>query len=201
MSLELTTEKRRTTSQNVIAGTQAQGRVLLVGAHLDSVLAGAGINDNGSGVAALLEIARVVRTRAPGLAVRFAFWSAEEFGLIGSRAYAGGADTAQLAGYLNFDMLGTRGGSAGVYKGPFAQRLLGYFEQRGQRAELVDLTGRSDHFPFEQLGVPTGGLFAGVDACYHTRCDRLGGIDFALLKQLASAAAYGVAAIAPIRPG
>ena len=200
VSLELTTEKRRTTSQNVIAGTHAQGRVLLVGAHLDSVLAGAGINDNGSGVAALLEIARVARARAPKLAVRFAFWSAEEFGLIGSRAYASGVDAAQLAGYLNFDMLGTRGGSAGVYKGPFAQRLLGYFKQRRLRAEIVDLSGRSDHFPFEQIGVPTGGLFAGVDMCYHTRCDRLGGIDFTLLRRLASAAAFGVAAIAPIRP-
>ena len=117
MSLEITTEKRRTSSQNVIAGTRAQGRVLLVGAHLDSVLAGAGINDNGSGVAAVLEIARVVRTRAPGLAVRFAFWSGEEFGLIGSRAYASGVDAAQLAGYLNFDMLGTRGGSGASTRG------------------------------------------------------------------------------------
>ena len=66
MSLEIATEKRRTTSQNVIAGTRAQGRVLLVGAHLDSVLAGAGINDNGTGVAAVLEIARIVRARARG---------------------------------------------------------------------------------------------------------------------------------------
>ena len=98
-------------------------------------------------------------------------------------------------------MLGTRGGSAGVYQGPFAQRLLGYFRQRGLPAEVVDLSGRSDHFPFEQIGVPTGGLFAGTDACYHARCDRLGGIDLTLLKQLASAAAFGVASFAPIRPG
>ena len=131
VNLEITTEKRHTTSQNVIASTHAQGRVLLVGAHLDSVLAGAGINDNGTGVAALLELARVLRARAPRLAVRVAFWGSEEFGLVGSRAYASSVDPAQLAGYLNFDMLGTRGGSAGVYKGPFAQRLLGYFKQRG----------------------------------------------------------------------
>jgi len=201
VSLELATEKRRTISQNVIAGTRAQGRVLLVGAHLDSVVAGPGINDNGSGVATVLELARIVRARAPGLAVRFAFWSGEEFGLIGSRAYASDVDAAQLAGYLNFDMLGTRGGSAGVYEGPFAQRLLRYFKQRGQRAEIVDLTGRSDHFAFEQLGVPTGGLFAGVDNCYHARCDRLGAVDLILLKRLASAAAFGVASIAPIRAG
>jgi aminopeptidase S len=98
-------------------------------------------------------------------------------------------------------MLGTRGGSVGVYKGPFAQRLLRYFKQRGLRAEIVDLTGRSDHFSFEQIGVPTGGLFAGVDNCYHARCDRLGTVDLTLLKRLTSAAAFGVASIAPIRGG
>lgn len=201
VSLELTTEKRRTTSQNVIASTHERGPVLLVGAHLDSVLAGPGINDNGSGVAALLEIARVVRARAQGLAVRFAFWGAEEFGLIGSRAYADGVDRSQLVGYLNFDMLGTRGGSAGVYKGRFAKRMLAYFTQRGLSAEIVDLAGRSDHFPFEQIGVPTGGLFAGVNSCYHARCDRLAGVDMTLLKQLASAAAFGIASIAPMRRG
>jgi Zn-dependent M28 family amino/carboxypeptidase len=199
LSLEITTEKRRTTSQNVIASTHERGPVLMVGAHLDSVLAGPGINDNGTGVAALLEIARVVRVRAPTLAVRFAFWSAEELGLIGSRAYANSADPSQLVGYLNFDMLGTRGGSARVYKGRFANRLLAYFQRRGLRAEVVDLTGRSDHFPFEQIGVPTGGLFAGVDSCYHARCDRLAGVDMTLLKRLASAAAFGIASIAPIR--
>jgi len=90
---------------------------------------------------------------------------------------------------------------SGVYKGPFAQRLLAYFKQRGQRAEIVDLTGRSDHFSFEQIGVPTGGLFAGVDNCYHARCDRLDAVDLTLLKRLASAAAFGVASIAPIRAG
>jgi Zn-dependent M28 family amino/carboxypeptidase len=200
VNLEITTEKRRTTSQNVIASTHAQGRVLLVGAHLDSVLAGPGINDNGTGVAALLELARVLRARAPRLAVRIAFWGSEEFGLVGSRAYASGVDPAQLAGYLNFDMLGTRGGSVGVYQGRFAPRLLGYFKQRGLRAEVVDLTGRSDHFPFEQIGVPTGGLFAGVDGCYHARCDRLAAVDLTLLTRLASGAAFGVASIAPIRP-
>jgi Zn-dependent M28 family amino/carboxypeptidase len=198
--LQITTEKRRTTSQNVIAGTHAQGRVLLIGAHLDSVVAGAGINDNGSGVAALLEVARIVRTRAPGLAVRFAFWGAEELGLVGSRAYARGVDVSQLVGYLNFDMLGTRGGSAGVYVGPFAERLLGYFEAQGLVAETVDLTGRSDHFPFDQIGVPTGGLFSGADGCYHARCDRLGSVDLKLLARLTSAVAFGVASIAPLRP-
>ena len=175
MSLEITTEKRRTTSQNVIAGTQAQGRVLLVGAHLDSVLAGPGINDNGTGVAALLEIARVTRGRAPE--ARSAVRVLERRGVRPDRvARLRERHRGRAAhGLPQLRHARDRGGSVGVYKGPFAQRLLGYFKQRGLHAEIVDLTGRSDHFPFEQIGVPTGGLFAGVDNCYHTRCDRLAG--------------------------
>ncbi len=199
LNLEIKTEKRRARSQNVVADSGGSGRVLMVGAHLDSVLAGPGINDNGTGVAALLEIARVVKLRAPTLAVRFAFWGGEEFGLIGSRAYAGSVDPKQLVGYLNFDMLGTRGGTTGVYQGPFAKRMAAYFAGRGQRPQVVDLSGRSDHFPFDQIGVPTGGLFAGTDSCYHAACDRLGNVDMKLLDSLARGAAFAVASFAPLR--
>ncbi len=200
LSLEIKTAKRRTRSQNVVADTRSSGRVLMVGAHLDSVLAGPGINDNGTGVAALLEIARVLRLQAPTLAVRFAFWGGEEFGLIGSRAYAQSVDAQQLVGYLNFDMLGSRDGSIAVYEGPFAKRMASYFTRRGLRAETIDLSGRSDHAPFEQLEVPTGGLFAGDEPCYHAACDRLGNVDLKLLGNLARGAAFAVASFAPIRP-
>jgi Zn-dependent M28 family amino/carboxypeptidase len=200
LDLELRTEKRRTRSQNVVADTHAPGRVLMVGAHLDSVLAGPGINDNATGVAALLEIARALRLRAPSLAVRFAFWGGEEFGLIGSRAYVSRADRRQIVGYLNFDMLGSRGGTRGVYAGPFEGRMTAYFTRRGQRVETVDLSGSSDHFPFAQVGIPTGGLFAGVDSCYHAACDRLGEVDLDLLEDLARGAAFAVASFAPMRP-
>ena len=74
----------RSSSQNVVADMRPGARrVLVVGAHLDSVLAGPGINDNATGATALLEIARVVRARFPDLAVRFAFWGAEEPGSSG----------------------------------------------------------------------------------------------------------------------
>ncbi len=79
--------------------------------------------------------------------------------------------------------------------------MLRYFESRGLPAETIDLTGRSDHFPFEQRGIPTGGLFAGDGGrCYHSACDRLGGVNMKLLTQLASAAAFSIASIAPLRP-
>lgn len=199
--IEIAARTRRSKSQSLIADTHpARGRVLLVGAHLDSVLDGPGINDNGTGVAALLEIARVIHGRAPTLAVRFGFWGAEEFGLIGSRAHARTIRPDELVGYLNFDMLGSRSHDRAVYAGPFAARFLSYFKRRGLRSETIDLTGRSDHFAFEQIGVPTGGLFAGIDSCYHRACDRIESVDFMVLEELAAAAAYGVASLAPRRP-
>ena len=199
VELELVTRRTRSTSQNVVADSRAGARrVLIVGAHLDSVLMGPGINDNATGVAALLEIARVVRKRYPQLAVRFAFWGAEELGLFGSSAYAKSVDRSRIVGYLNFDVLGSPSRERTVYKGAFAARWLAYFERRSLRATEIDIGGRSDHFPFGQIGIPTGGLFAGGYACYHRVCDRLESIDVAVFDQLARAAAFGVASFAPI---
>jgi Zn-dependent M28 family amino/carboxypeptidase len=199
VELELTTSRRPSRSQNVLADTRPGApRVLLAGAHLDSVIAGPGINDNGTGVAVLLEIARVLRAFAPQVNVRFGFWSAEELGLIGSRAYAQTLRPGSVAGYLNFDMLGSPTRAYGVYAaGPYTERWLEYFERRGLPAQRVDLAGRSDHFAFEQAGIPTGGLIAGEYACYHSACDRLGAVDTSALRDLARAAAYGIAAFAP----
>jgi hypothetical protein len=71
---------------------------------------------------------------------------------------------------------------------------------RGRRTwerSRLDLSGRSDHAPFEQRGIPTGGRFAGIDRCYHARCDRVANVDFVLLRELAAGAAFGVAAFSP----
>ena len=102
-----------TTTRNVIAQTKTGSTddVVMVGAHLDSVPAGPGINDNGTGVAAVLETARQLGG-APDVtnAVRFAFWGAEELGLLGSDAYVTGLDRdarLDIALYLNYDMLGS----------------------------------------------------------------------------------------------
>ena len=200
VELELVARSVRSSSQNVVADVRPGARrVLVVGAHLDSVLAGPGINDNATGATAVLEMARVVRVRFPGLAVRFAFWGAEEAGLFGSRAYVGRADRDQIVGYLNFDVLGSRSGEYGIYQGAFAARWLGYFERRGLDARVIDIEGRSDHAPFAQAGVPIGGLFAGDYACYHRPCDRVSAVDFAVLETLTRAAAWAVASFAPLK--
>ena len=84
--------------------------VVMAGAHLDSVPAGPGINDNGSGSAALLELAEQLAKFKPENTLRFAWWGAEESGLVGSTAYVNGLSQAErdrIALYLNFDMVGS----------------------------------------------------------------------------------------------
>jgi Zn-dependent M28 family amino/carboxypeptidase len=200
VEMVLDTTTRQTTSRNVIASAHPRhAKVLIVGAHLDSVKAGPGINDNATGVAAVLEIARAVRSVAPDLSVRFAFWGAEELGLFGSRAYAKTLAPDQLAGYLNFDVLGSPSRRYGVYGDKrFVTRWLGYFSRTGAAAAAIDIDGRSDHAPFALRGIPVGGLFAGDYACYHRACDRVASIDQRTLETLAKAAAFGVASFAPL---
>src|SRR3712207_5660109 len=87
-------------------------QVLMTGAHLDSVAAGPGINDNGTGSAAILEVAKAVASTGyrPGKHLRFAWWGAEELGLRGSQYYVNNlpsAERTRIKGYLNFDMVGS----------------------------------------------------------------------------------------------
>jgi hypothetical protein len=76
------------------------GAVIMLGAHLDSVIEGPGINDDGSGVAALLEIARALGGTRPRATIRLAFWSGEELGLHGSVRYASTLSTGDARAIL-----------------------------------------------------------------------------------------------------
>ena len=150
--------------------------VLMTGAHLDSVLAGPGINDNGSGVATLLVVAqRLAELPAPQRTIRFAFWGAEEGGPFGSAVYVDSlapAERERIAAYLNFDMLGSPNFIRFVYDEPSAAEgsasitatFAGYFEEAGLAWEPIDLTGHADHGAFTAAGIPTGGLFSGGGA-------------------------------------
>jgi Zn-dependent M28 family amino/carboxypeptidase len=175
-------------ARNVIAQTKTGSPtdVLMAGAHLDSVPEGPGINDNGSGVAAVLETA-VQLGNSPKVhnAVRFGFWGAEELGLIGSRDYVQSLnlDTLKdIALYLNFDMLASpnpgyftydgdqslppdaRGqpvvpeGSAGIER-----TLVAYLKSAGKTAQDTSFDGRSDYDGFTLAGIPAGGLFSGAE--------------------------------------
>jgi Zn-dependent M28 family amino/carboxypeptidase len=170
---------------NVIAET-GRGRadnVVVVGAHLDSVLEGPGINDNGSGTATVLEIAKQIGNLKGDIKnkVRFAFWGAEEFGLLGSQHYVdnlSAEEQAKIALNLNFDMLGSPNFVRFVYdgdnssgegavgppgSGAIEHAFLQYFEGRGLATDPTPFDGRSDYGPFIAVGIPAGGLFSGAE--------------------------------------
>ncbi|MCJ7711534.1 MAG: M20/M25/M40 family metallo-hydrolase, partial [Chloroflexi bacterium] len=207
LSITTTTDMRP--SDNVIAETPGgdPDHILMLGAHLDSALDGPGINDNGSGNAAVLEIARRLAALSggqPGWKVRVAFWTGEEIGLWGSVQYADSlndADRRAIAAYLNLDMIATPGGPRQVYdaatlnsaSSSTLERLFGQaFDGQGLAWEKADYAGASDHYRFDELGIPVGGIgsVAGIDPCYHLACDTLDGVDPVLLEQMTRAAAW-----------
>ena len=153
--------------------------VVMLGAHLDSVLDGPGLNDDGSGVAALLAIARALQGTRPRATVRLAFWSGEELGLLGSSHYVAGltdAERAAVVAYLNADMIGSPNGYAGVYHetdAPPGSAALGALldaavERAGGVPVDVTIGASSDHVAFGQAGIPIGGLFSGASEAVTT---------------------------------
>jgi Zn-dependent M28 family amino/carboxypeptidase len=162
--------------QSVIASRPDEGGdVVMLGAHLDSVVDGPGINDNGSGVAVLLELARWLAEARPGAPVRFAFWAGEEAGLYGSRDYVEGLDPSEagaIRAYVNVDMVGSPNFATFVYDATASdpagsRRIAALFQEalaaEGFESEPLDLGGASDHAPFEAAGIVTGGLYSGSD--------------------------------------
>ena len=175
------------TTWNVIAETDrgADDNVVVVGAHLDSVFAGPGINDNGSGSSTTLEVAVQMAKVKPRNTVRFIWFGAEELGLLGSTYYVSQLDDAQIADIalnLNFDMVGSPNFVRFVYDGdnsafpvgPTAsegppgsgyieQVFVDFFSSRGLATEPTAFDGRSDYGPFIEAGIPAGGLFTGAE--------------------------------------
>ncbi|MFC3893358.1 M28 family metallopeptidase [Lentzea rhizosphaerae] len=150
--------------------------VVVLGGHLDSVTAGPGINDNGSGSASILEVALQMKATGfqPTKHVRFGWWGAEERGLIGSTNYVNSlssTDKSKIKAYLNFDMTGSPNPGYFVYSasgqpsGSLAlqQRLQAGFTSINVQTELTSVGGRSDHAAFARAGIPIGGTFTGAE--------------------------------------
>jgi Zn-dependent M28 family amino/carboxypeptidase len=212
-------------TNNIVAEIGSGDEVLMVGGHLDSVPGGPGINDNGSGVAMLLEIAEEYAAAGRDERLRFAFWSAEEYGLLGSTEYVARLDEDQLeaiTAYLNFDMVGSPNFVRFVYDGSgdpddavIQRSFESYFRSHGLETDLIPLEGRSDHAAFESSGVPVGGLFSGAeniktrdqadvfggrageptDPCYHLLCDNLDNVNLDVVDQMADAAAHAIVSL------
>ncbi|MFH8572526.1 M28 family metallopeptidase [Streptomyces sp. NPDC017993] len=195
-------------------------QVLMAGAHLDSVTSGPGINDNGSGSSAVLETALAVSREGlqPTKHLRFGWWGAEELGLLGSKYYVNNlssTERAKVAGYLNFDMIGSPNPGYFVYDDdPQIESVFkGYFASLNIPTEIeTEGDGRSDHAPFKNVGIPVGGLFTGADytktsaqaqkwggtagasfdRCYHSSCDTTANINDTALDRNSDAVAHAV---------
>jgi Zn-dependent M28 family amino/carboxypeptidase len=143
------------------------------------VAEGPGINDNGSGSSQDLEIAEQIAKLhlKPQRRIRFAFWAAEEEGLLGSTAYVDSlSDSArkQIALNLNFDMVASPNFARFVYDGDDTEtappgsagikKAFGdAFTSKGLAWEPTPFDGRSDYGPFIAVGIPAGGLFSGAE--------------------------------------
>ncbi|MFF5337445.1 M28 family peptidase [Streptomyces sp. NPDC013181] len=194
--------------------------VYMFGAHLDGVSAGPGINDNGSGSAALLETALSLAQNDPGMKnrVRFAWWTDEEQGLNGSDFYArtlSGTERAKIKAYYNFDMIGST--NAGYFvnnlNSSAAAPMKAYWDSLGLAPqENVEGQGRSDDYSFQTVGIPTSGYATGAsavksaseaakwggtagrayDSCYHSSCDTTSNINATALNRAADGIAYTI---------
>jgi Zn-dependent M28 family amino/carboxypeptidase len=184
LAVKTSTIRGLATTSNIIAESKEgdADNVVMVGAHLDSVDDGPGIQDNGSGSAAILEVAVQMAKVKPRNKVRFALWGAEESGLVGSTRYVESlvpAEKDRIALYLNFDMIGSPNhvffiydgdnsdavgagpgpeGSAGIEKAFEA-----FYNKKGVPFKGTDFDGRSDYGPFIAAGIPAGGLFTGAE--------------------------------------
>ncbi|OBC13002.1 peptidase M28 [Mycobacterium sp. 852013-50091_SCH5140682] len=171
-------------SRNLVAQTKtgSTSDVVMAGAHLDSIRGGPGINDNATGVAALLETAlQLGGSPAVHNAVRFAFWGGQETGVDGSTQYVKGLDAGQLADvalYLNFEMLGSTNAGYFTYDGDqsaatttvksvpdgsagIERTLAGYLNLAGVRPADMPLSDTTDYTAFLAAGVPIGGTTTG----------------------------------------
>nr|WP_101391367.1 M28 family peptidase [Streptomyces sp. TLI_146] len=209
-------------SNNLIAdwpGGPADQTIML-GAHLDSVSAGPGINDNGSGSATLLENALVLAQKNPTMTkhVRFAWWTDEEQGLNGSKFYVNRlstTDRAAIKAYYNFDMVGSPNGGYFInnLNSTAGAPLKAYWTSLNLAPEEnVEGQGRSDDASFQAAGIATSGYAAGAsdrktsaqaakwggtanaayDSCYHSACDTPSNIGPTVLDRSADGVAYAI---------
>ncbi len=196
-------------------------QVVMMGAHLDSVSAGPGINDNGSGSSMLLEVALTLAAQNPTLAkhVRFGWWSDEEQGLLGSKFYVNSlpsTEKTKIKNYLNFDMVASPNAGYFINRITSATGLIvkAYYDSIGvQTEENTEGAGRSDDASFNAAGIQTSGIAAGAsavktsaqatkwggtagasyDSCYHRSCDTYpSNINTTVLDRAADAAAYAL---------
>ncbi|KAK6531262.1 hypothetical protein TWF281_008082 [Arthrobotrys megalospora] len=200
------------TTQNLFAESIAgdPNNVIMLGAHLDSVQDGPGINDDGSGTSLLITIFHALQSYRPKNKIRLAWWGAEELGLVGSKYYTSNLSKAEANSillYLNFDMVsrgyygvfdgdGKTHGLAGPPGSDVIEKLfIDHLVAKGIPLTAAVFTGGSDYASFmSTLKKPVGGMHSGTgpaqDPCYHRRCDTYSNANGTHLEVIAKAAAH-----------
>ncbi|RVX71221.1 hypothetical protein B0A52_04795 [Exophiala mesophila] len=182
--LEVSAILENRTTFNVIAETLGgdHDNVIAAGAHTDSVFEGPGINDDGSGTIGILTTALALTNFTVTNAVRWCFWSAEEFGLLGSTYYVSqlnqtASEIAKIRAYLNFDMIASPNYYLAIYDGDGSTFNLSgppgsaeiewdfqaFYLDQGVNYSASAFDGRSDYGPFLENNIPAGGLFTGAE--------------------------------------
>ena len=200
--------KQRFESRNVIAepppstspsGGERAGMapVVLLGAHFDTVPNTEGANDNGSGIATLLTVAREAGAWSYPFKLRLVAFGAEEVGLFGSRHYVESlpeSERDRIAAMLNFDALGA-GDLVQVLGTPeLTERARHFAEANGIAVEILRSLGgfSSDHAPFAQAGIPHLAFFADDFSRINSPADV---IEFVQPELLGKATLLGLAAL------
>ncbi|MGW7286465.1 M28 family peptidase [Streptomyces sp. NPDC054847] len=193
-------------------------KVYMFGAHLDGVSAGPGINDNGSGSAALLETALALARQNPTMLnrVRFGWWTDEEQGLNGSDFYVrnlSSTERSRIKAYYNFDMVASTNGGYFInhITSTAAAPMKEYWDSLDLAPEEnTEGAGRSDDYSFEQYSIPTSGYAMGAsarktsaqatkwggtaggayDPCYHASCDTIDNINLTGLNRASDGIAH-----------
>ncbi|KAJ5836685.1 hypothetical protein N7447_002711 [Penicillium robsamsonii] len=179
---KLDSKAENRTTFNVIAETKGgdHNNVVSLGGHTDSVDAGPGINDDGSGIISNLVVAKALTRYSVKNAVRFCFWTGEEFGLLGSEYYTSHLSDEELLKirlYLNFDMIASPNYALMVYDGDgssfnetgpsgsaeIEHMFEDYFKSKKLPTIATEFDGRSDYDGFISRGIPAGGLFTGAE--------------------------------------
>lgn len=177
-TLFIDSEINNISTLNVVVETKYgdHDNVVSLGAHSDSVAAGPGINDDGSGTISLLEVAKQLSKFKVKNAVRFAWWAAEEEGLLGSTFYANSltpAENAKIRVFMDYDMMASPNYEYQIYdannkdhpngSGNLKDLYVDWYKSKGLNYTFVPFDGRSDYVGFIDNGIPAGGIATGAE--------------------------------------
>lgn len=179
--LSVDASMQTSTAQNVIATRAGGPETVVIGGHFDSISAGPGANDNASGTAVVLELARVMASQPTPFTLKFALFDAEEIGLLGSAYIVGQMSPEELSSIramINVDMVGV--GTAPQLGGDESLARVGQriAAELGEPAGLIgQVQGGSDHASFARVGVPALFIYRANDPNYHGPLDRAEYVD------------------------